>query len=98
MNQVIECPNHEGSFDCTTFCAICGGNQEFTVTTERLIAQEKQLDEAQAILEKVYREVRILRQAYSSSDVRDIEDAILALDRITLRKDVEMQNWWKGVC
>ena len=24
----MECPNHEGSFDCTPFCPICEGEQE----------------------------------------------------------------------
>lgn len=24
----IECPNHNGSFDCTPFCELCGGEQE----------------------------------------------------------------------
>lgn len=24
-----ECPNHEGAFDCTPFCNICEGEQEY---------------------------------------------------------------------
>lgn len=28
MNELIECPNHGGNFDCTPFCKLCGGNQE----------------------------------------------------------------------
>ncbi len=24
----MECPNHEGAFDCTPFCKICEGEQE----------------------------------------------------------------------
>lgn len=24
----IECPNHNGAFDCTPFCRLCEGNQE----------------------------------------------------------------------
>lgn len=24
----MECPNHEGNFDCTPFCKICEGEQE----------------------------------------------------------------------
>ena len=24
----IECPNHNGSFDCTPFCELCSGEQE----------------------------------------------------------------------
>lgn len=27
---MTDCPNHEGSFDCTPFCQLCGGNQEIT--------------------------------------------------------------------
>ena len=29
-NKIIkECPNHEGAFDCTPFCRICEGEQEY---------------------------------------------------------------------
>lgn len=27
--MIIECPKHEGSFDCTPFCDVCEGNQEY---------------------------------------------------------------------
>lgn len=27
--NMIPCPNHSGSFDCTPFCPICAGNQEY---------------------------------------------------------------------
>ena len=27
--MMIECPNHEGSFDCNPFCIVCEGNQEY---------------------------------------------------------------------
>ena len=33
------CPNHEGNFDCTPFCKICEGNQEYereTMNTKKL--------------------------------------------------------------
>lgn len=26
---MIECPNHGGNFDCTPFCKVCEGNQEY---------------------------------------------------------------------
>jgi hypothetical protein len=26
---MIECPNHGGAFDCTPFCNLCEGNQEY---------------------------------------------------------------------
>lgn len=29
MAGLVECPNHSGNFDCTPFCDVCQGNQEF---------------------------------------------------------------------
>lgn len=29
MLELIECPRHGGSFDCTPFCDLCEGNQEY---------------------------------------------------------------------
>jgi hypothetical protein len=29
MTQLLECPNHAGNFDCTPFCKLCGGEQEY---------------------------------------------------------------------
>jgi hypothetical protein len=29
------CPNHGGNFDCTPFCSICEGNQEYQYTETR---------------------------------------------------------------
>jgi hypothetical protein len=26
--EMVECPNHEGAFDCTPFCDLCAGEQE----------------------------------------------------------------------
>ena len=28
--MIKECPNHEGHFDCTPFCKICEGEQEYS--------------------------------------------------------------------
>ena len=33
--EMIECPRHEGSFDCTPFCDVCEGNQEYQYTETR---------------------------------------------------------------
>jgi hypothetical protein len=30
QTKTIECPNHEGNFDCTPFCNLCEGEQEIT--------------------------------------------------------------------
>lgn len=32
--MIIECPNHQGSFDCTPFCDLCGGDQEIERETQ----------------------------------------------------------------
>jgi hypothetical protein len=34
LGLVIECPNHGGSFDCSPFCDLCEGEQEYTPNTE----------------------------------------------------------------
>lgn len=28
LDVSVQCPNHEGNFDCTPFCNVCEGNQE----------------------------------------------------------------------
>jgi len=36
MNTIMaECPNHEGAFDCTPFCDVCEGEQEYPWTPFR---------------------------------------------------------------
>jgi hypothetical protein len=32
--EMIDCPNHEGAYDCTPFCRICEGNQGYYPTNE----------------------------------------------------------------
>lgn len=27
--MIVVCPRHEGAFDCTPFCDLCEGNQEY---------------------------------------------------------------------
>ena len=31
MNETVECPRHNGNFDCNPFCNLCEGNQETTL-------------------------------------------------------------------
>jgi hypothetical protein len=33
----IECPNHGGHWDCTPFCRICGGDQEYSTPDGELV-------------------------------------------------------------
>lgn len=33
---MIECPRHGGSFDCSPFCNICGGEQEYLPSRQLL--------------------------------------------------------------
>ena len=37
LDVAVECPRHEGNFDCTPFCSICEGEQE--VSMDSLLEQ-----------------------------------------------------------
>ena len=37
LDVAVECPRHEGNFDCTPFCGICEGEQE--VSMDSLLEQ-----------------------------------------------------------
>lgn len=41
--MTVECPNHEGSFDCTPFCRICGGEQEYEQESCRCNSLDRRL-------------------------------------------------------
>jgi hypothetical protein len=32
---MLVCPRHEGAYDCTPFCDVCEGNQEYVYTDTR---------------------------------------------------------------
>jgi hypothetical protein len=32
MLENMACPNHEGAFDCTPFCELCGGEQGLKIS------------------------------------------------------------------
>lgn len=34
MSKIV-CPRHEGAFDCTPFCDVCEGDQEYEYTATR---------------------------------------------------------------
>ena len=36
VTMKIECPNHEGGFDCSPFCNVCEGDQEYEWTPFRM--------------------------------------------------------------
>ena len=38
-NKIV-CPNHEGGFDCTPFCKLCEGEQEFCPSCERITMEQ----------------------------------------------------------
>ena len=45
---MVPCPNHGGAFDCTPFCSICEGNQEYEV---KATGYEMPLDITEELLE-----------------------------------------------
>lgn len=36
----VECPRHEGAFDCNPFCDLCEGEQEYTPKCEPITEEE----------------------------------------------------------
>lgn len=44
---LIDCPAHEGNYDCTPFCAICEGEQAYDPSGEMAWLAKKQLEELQ---------------------------------------------------
>lgn len=38
---IVECPNHEGSFDCTPFCNLCEGNQEYEELNAQVLCKDE---------------------------------------------------------
>ena len=38
----VDCPKHDGSYDCTPFCDICEGNQGYCLTHDEWEAEQAQ--------------------------------------------------------
>ncbi len=57
-------------------------------TIQKMTRQEQKLDEAQEILRQVYKQIRNDLSAYRQGDIRKLEQAIIALDSVTLRRDI----------
>lgn len=58
-------------------------------TTQQIINQEQKLDEAQKILRQIIRQIRNDVGSYRMSDLRNLEAAEIAIDKITLRRDID---------
>lgn len=50
--------------------------------------QEKSLDYAEGILKNVLRQIRNDLSSYRKQDIKALEDALLALNKVTLRTDI----------
>lgn len=35
MGSIVDCPRHEGAYDCTAFCEVCEGEQRYEWTALR---------------------------------------------------------------
>ena len=57
-------------------------------TIQKMTKQEQKLDEAQEILRQVYKQIRNDLSSYHRGDIRNLEQAIIALDQVTLRRDI----------
>jgi len=43
----VVCPKHDGSFDCTPFCDICEGNQDYCTSCDEWEAEQAEIYIAQ---------------------------------------------------
>jgi 5-bromo-4-chloroindolyl phosphate hydrolysis protein len=58
------------------------------VTITNMAHQEQKLDEAQNTLREVLKHIRNDLTGYHRADVRKLENAIIALDEVTFRRDI----------
>jgi hypothetical protein len=50
--------------------------------------QEKSLDYAEGILKNVLKQIRNDLSSYRAEDIRNLENAIIAVNKVTLRTDI----------
>ena len=55
---------------------------------KRVIANEAKLDEAQAIIYRVIKDIRNNLKDYKAEDLWQLEQVYYSLDKVTLRQDV----------
>ena len=47
LHDKVVCPKHDGSFDCTPFCDICEGNQDYCTSCDEWEAEQAEIYIAQ---------------------------------------------------
>lgn len=50
--------------------------------------QEKSLDYAESVLKNIMKQIRNDLTSYRQQDIRNLEEAILAVNKVTLRTDI----------
>ena len=58
MAKTLACYKHEGAFDCTPFCEVCGGEQEVDVSkVETLVCPDckTEIDDPSKVIDEIYR-------------------------------------------
>ena len=61
----IDCPNHEGAYDCTPFCRICEGNQGYDPEGEKM---ETKLPERINVMKVISYDVQDIVERLTESD------------------------------
>ena len=78
--MIIECPNHSGSFDCSPFCELCEGCQEY----------EQPDSELERIEQIAQRYLKLLKQgnyAAAKTEANTLVYATYTLDPVWLKAD-----------
>jgi hypothetical protein len=93
--EMIDCPNHEGGYDCTPFCRICEGEQGYYPTNklpERINVMKVISYDVQDIVERLTENDETLRTVTLEEVMQQVEAWVeedFPADRI---KDLIIQN------
>ena len=91
--EMIDCPNHEGAYDCTPFCRICEGNQGYYPP---LVGKKVTIICDEATLRELYKLNDYQWENFNESEfmffIGDVEDAELNEEQMEFYRNNEGEN------
>lgn len=87
----IECPNHNGSFDCTPFCRLCEGNQETDLDTMLMYAMSLSWDGCH----KLYLNMDMMQH---DKMVNDLGYSLTILNNNPYITNQKLEEWYNDSC
>lgn len=89
IDKTIECPNHEGSFDCNPFCRLCEGNQETSLT--------ELLSQADSVAWEGCHKIYILMDSNQTNKMKEYGYKYVVSDTATAMENV-VGEWYDDSC